>query len=37
MIPKEGTNQEWDDLNQQLLDKEKEFQSHLTDVKRQIK
>lgn len=37
MIPKDGINQEWDDLNQQIRNVEAQFTSHLQKVKRELK
>ncbi|OAD06817.1 hypothetical protein MUCCIDRAFT_33695 [Mucor lusitanicus CBS 277.49] len=37
MIPKTGMNDEWDGINQQIKDAEKQFESHLQVVKRELK
>lgn len=37
MIPKDGMNQEWDSINQQIKDAEKQFESHLKVVKKELK
>lgn len=37
MIPKNGTNQEWDSINQDIKDLEAQFASHLQVVKKELK
>lgn len=37
MIPKDGINQEWDNINQQIKDVESQFASHLQKVKKELK
>ncbi|EPB93010.1 hypothetical protein HMPREF1544_00084 [Mucor circinelloides 1006PhL] len=37
MIPKNGTNQEWDSINQGIKDLEAQFVSHLQVVKKELK
>ncbi|KAI8643162.1 muts domain V-domain-containing protein [Parasitella parasitica] len=37
MIPKDGMNQEWDGINEQIKDVEAQFLSHLQTVKRELK
>ncbi|GAN01573.1 DNA mismatch repair protein Msh6 [Mucor ambiguus] len=37
MIPKIGMNDEWDSINQQIKDAEKQFESHLLVVKKELK
>jgi hypothetical protein len=36
MIPNSGTNEEWDALNQEIIDVQKQFQNHLTAVKKKL-
>jgi DNA mismatch repair protein MSH6 len=37
MIPKDGMNQEWDNINQQIKDVVSQFASHLQKVKKELK
>ncbi|KAI8389422.1 muts domain V-domain-containing protein [Blakeslea trispora] len=37
IVPQAGTNQDWDDLEQQIADVETQFDEHLVQVKRQLK
>ncbi|KAK4509250.1 Histone deacetylase hda1 [Mucor velutinosus] len=37
MIPKNGMNKEWNSINQQIKDAEKQFESHLQVVKKELK
>ncbi|KAI8969051.1 muts domain V-domain-containing protein [Mycotypha africana] len=37
IIPRSGHNERWDELNEQIVEKENEFQDHLKAVKKQLK
>lgn len=37
MIPITGANEEWDSLNQQIEDVERQFDEHLKVVQKQLK
>lgn len=37
IIPKEGVNEKWDQLNQQIVDAEKGFEKHLAHLKKELK
>jgi hypothetical protein len=37
IIPQPGIEADWDEIQQQLSDYERQFQEHLTDMKRQNK
>lgn len=37
MIPNSGANEEWDELNQEIINVQKQFQDYLEVIKKQLK
>lgn len=37
VIPKDGVNKDWDSINNEIKDMEKNFMDHLSKMKRELK